>query len=118
SLQRGALAALVVCAFGLAAVAVRGPAGGLVAGPDGQSVAGTPASAMVGISGSTVERLAAEVPSARTCPAFTFGAMVVMASNIICTCPPMTLLRISPDALCGTCTRSVPLMALNSSAAM
>src|SRR5215472_16257588 len=81
--------------------------------PDGRL-----ASAMVGTSGSTVERLAAEVPSARTCPALTFGAMVVMASNAICTWPPITLLRISPDALCGTCTRLVPLIALNSSAAM
>jgi hypothetical protein len=27
-------------------------------------------------------------------------------------------LRISPEALCGTCTRLVPLIALNSSAAM
>ena len=58
------------------------------------------------------------VPSARTCPAFTFGVMVVMASNIICTWPPMTLLRASPEALCGTCTMLVPLMALNSSPAM
>ena len=47
-----------------------------------------------------------------------FGAMVVMASNAICTWPPITLLRISPEALCGTCTRLVPLIALNSSAAM
>jgi hypothetical protein len=58
------------------------------------------------------------VPSAFTCPACTFGAMVVIASNIICTWPPITLLRMSPEALCGTCTMSVPLIALNSSPAM
>jgi hypothetical protein len=39
------------------------------------------------------------VPSARTCPALTFEAMVVIASNIICTWPPITLLRASPEAL-------------------
>jgi hypothetical protein len=54
---------------------------------------------MLGTSGSTVERRSAEVPSARTCPAFTFEAMVVIASNIICTWPPITLLRASPEAL-------------------
>ena len=44
--------------------------------------------------------------------------MTVMASNIICTLPDSTLLRMSPEALCGTCTMSVWLMALNSSPAM
>ena len=44
--------------------------------------------------------------------------MVVIASIIICTCPPSTLLRASPDVLCGTCTMSVWLIALNSSPAM
>ena len=73
---------------------------------------------MVGTSGSTLERLLAEVPSARTCPALTFSVMVVTASNAICTWPPITLERISPDALCGTCTILVPVMCLNSSPAM
>ena len=52
------------------------------------------------------------------CPSRTFGASTVIASNIICTWPPSTLVRMSPEVLCGTCTMSVPVMALNSSAAM
>ncbi len=47
-----------------------------------------------------------------------FVVLAVMASNIICTLPDSTLLRMSPEALCGTCTMSVLLKALNSSPAM
>ena len=73
---------------------------------------------MVGTSGISLERVLPVVPSARTWPPCTVGAVVVMASIIICTWPPITALRASPLALCGTCTMSVPLMALNSSPAM
>ena len=73
---------------------------------------------MVGTSGITDERFLPLVPSATTLPSRTFGASTVMASNIICTWPPSTLVRMSPEVLCGTCTMLVPVMALNSSAAM
>ena len=73
---------------------------------------------MVGTSGITDVRLLPEVPRARTWPAFTLVAMVVTASKAICTWPPITAFRISPDALNGTCTISVPLMYLNNSPAI
>ena len=73
---------------------------------------------MVGRSGVTVERFAPVVPSARTWPSLCIGAIVVMASIIICTWPPTTLVRASPLPRWGTCTILVPLMALNSSPAM
>ena len=40
-----------------------------------------------------VERAWPVVPSARTCPDIAFGAMVVIASNIIWTWPAITSLR-------------------------
>ncbi len=65
-----------------------------------------------------LDRFLPVTPSALTWPPCTVGAMVEMASIIICVCPPMTLVRASPLARCGTCTMSVPLMALNNSPAM
>ena len=46
------------------------------------------------------------------------GAMVVMASNIMCTCAPSVAMRAWSEPLCGTCTMSTPAMCLKSSPAM
>ena len=58
------------------------------------------------------------VPRPFSLPARTFGAMVVMASNIMCTCPPSTSVRAPELPLYGTCTMSSPAIDLNSSPAM
>ena len=79
---------------------------------------GTPASAIVGASGMTLERFLPVVPSAFTFPARAWPAIVVIASNIICTWPPSTAVRAWSEPLCGTCTMSTPAMYLNSSPAM
>ena len=57
---------------------------------------------MVGTFGMTSERFLPEVPSAITWPDSTLWRSTVMASNIICTWPPSTLERMSPEVLCGT----------------
>ena len=54
---------------------------------------GTPASCKVGTSGNTSERCLPVVASALTLPALTCSAMVVTASNITSTWPPMTSVR-------------------------
>ena len=72
------------------------PAGAINPSQMVASYPGTPASVTVGTSGSTSERVLPVVASARTWPALTLGAIVVTASIIICTCPPMTPLRASP----------------------
>ena len=73
---------------------------------------------MVGASGITEERELPVVPSAFTLPARTCPAMVVIASNIICTWPPRIAVRAWSEPLCGTCTMSTPAIALKSSPAM
>src|SRR5450756_2738109 len=60
----------------------------------------------VGRSGVSGLRSLPVVASARTLLALANSDITVMASNIICTLPDSTLLRISPEALCGTCTVS------------
>src|SRR6202035_382918 len=114
----GRLMVLLIAALSFSTIGFGVPAGAMMPSQMVASKPGTPASAMVGTSGSTLERVVAEVPSARTWPAWAFGAMVVMASNIISMWPPITALRLSPEALWGTCTMLVPVIALNSSAAM
>ena len=79
---------------------------------------GTPASATVGVSGVIAERALPELASAFTFPARACPAMVVMASNIICTWPPRIAVRAWSLPLCGTCTMSTLAMYLNSSPAM
>jgi hypothetical protein len=66
------------------------------------SYPGTPASETVGTSGRTVERTLPEVPSALSFPACTLGAIVGIASNIICTCPPRMSVRAPELPLYGT----------------
>src|SRR5215470_10998542 len=114
----GRVMVLLMAALSLSTIGFGVPAGAIRPSQIVASNPGTPASAMVGTSGSTLDRVVAVVPSARTWPAWTLDAMVVMASNIISICPPMTALRLSPAALCGTWTMSVPVIFLNSSAAM
>src|SRR6266702_4039127 len=86
--------------------------------PDHRVVTGKPASSRVGTRGVIEERAFPEVAIARTLPACASGAIVVIASNIICTSPARTLVRASALPLCGTCTTSIPAIALNSSPAM
>jgi len=72
----------------------------------------------VGTSGSTLERTLPEVPRARSLPAWTLGAIVVIASNIICTWPPRMSVRAPELPLYGTWTMSTPASALKSSPAI
>ena len=58
------------------------------------------------------------VASARTLPPFACSFIVVTASNIISTWPPMTPVRAAELSLYGTWTMSTPAIALKSSPAM
>src|ERR1700719_3992597 len=118
AMSSGRVSVLLMAALSLSTIGFDVPAGAMRPSQMVASKPGTPASAMVGTSGSTFERVVAVVPSARTWPAWAFDAMVVMASNIISMWPPITALRLSPAALWGTWTMSVPVIFLNSSAAM
>ena len=51
------------------------------------------ASATVGVSGEALERLPEDSASSFSLPERMFGAIVGIASNIICTCPPRMSVR-------------------------
>src|ERR1700722_12575922 len=92
----GRLITSLTAALSLSTIGFGVPAGAINPSQMVASYPGTPASWAVGTSGSTPERVLPVVASARTWPAPTLGAIVVTASIIICTCPPMTPERASP----------------------
>src|SRR5215471_14844245 len=70
---------------------------------------------MVGTSGSTDERLAPPVPSARSLPDLMCGVVCTSEENITLVWPPITSIIAGPPPLNGTCSRSTPASSLNSS---
>src|SRR5262249_28451395 len=117
ALTSGLLMALLMLEFRNVMTSLGVPLGAITPSQMVASYPGT-VSAIVGKSGVSSDRVRPVVPSARTCPPFASADIVVTASNIICTVPEITLLRASPEALWGTCTMSLCVIALNNSPAM